>query len=221
MPRWRDNRELFTRMLNSQIEKQLALAGVCQAATLVQNLARKGELNTAAFEASLSSILVTDPKTTQQVYGALGNLKIGFQTLHTQLAHTPKQKDVELTRYILAILGLERKLAKQPRALMALSDRIAHVQRQLAYVDIENEQVQASLASIYSDVVSPLAPKIQIAGNVQILKKNLNQHRVRAILLAGVRSAVLWRQMGGKRRHLIIKRKHIVDSAKQALRLMN
>lgn len=208
-------------MLNENIENQLALAGVCQAAYLVQQLARKGSLDKAALESSLSSILVTEPKTAQQVFGAISNLKIGFQTLSLQLSYDNKCKDVELTRYIMALLGLERKLAKNANSMASLAKRISHVQRQLAYVDIENNQVLASLASIYSDVISPLAPKIQISGNAQILKTSVNQQTIRAILLAGVRAAVMWRQMGGKRRQLLFQRKHIVDSANEALRLIH
>ena len=48
-------------MLAPEIEQQLALAGVCQAATLVQRIARTGEFDAKATEASLSSILVTNP----------------------------------------------------------------------------------------------------------------------------------------------------------------
>lgn len=208
-------------MLTPAIERQLALAGVCQSAFLVKHLAKKGELDKLAFESSLSSILVTDPQTPQQVFGSLNNLKLGFQTLVSQLNNEPKNKDIEITRYVMAILTLERKLAKHKSAMSDLATRIAHVQRQLAYVEIENQQVQTSLASIYSDIVSPLAPKIQISGNAQILKTSINQHRVRSILLAGVRSAVMWRQMGGRRRQLFLQRKHIVDSAQQALRLIH
>lgn len=208
-------------MLTENIENQLALAGVCQAASLVQQLARKGALDKIALEASLSSILVTDPKTAQQVFGSLNNLKTGFKTLASQLAYDSKNKDVEMTRYIMALLSLERKLAKNPQSLATLAERISHVQRQLAYVDIENEQVHASLASIYSDVISPLAPKIQISGNAHILKTSVNQQKIRAILLAGVRAAVMWRQMGGKRRQLLFQRKHIVTSAIEALKLIN
>ena len=208
-------------MLAPHIEKQLALAGVCQAAALVQLLARRGTVEKLALESSLSSVLVIDADTPQHVLGSLQNLKLGFQTLLRQLDNSPKDKDVEITRYITSILGLERKLAKHDKAMTELGERISHVQRQLAYVEIENEQVQASLASIYSDIISPLAPKIQIAGSATYLQKTINQHRVRAILLAGVRAAVLWRQMGGKRRQLIFKRKHIVHSAKEALRLIH
>ncbi|MCU7554392.1 high frequency lysogenization protein HflD [Alteromonas sp. ASW11-19] len=208
-------------MLEPEIEQTLALAGVCQAATLVQQLARKGTVDKEACEASLSSILVTDPETPQHVYGQLSNLKVGYRTLVTQLSDKPAAKDTELTRYIASILGLERKLAKKPAALSELGERISHVQRQLAHVEFDNVQIASSLASIYSDVISPLAPRIQVAGNPDYLGQPVHQHRVRALLLAGVRSAVMWRQMGGRRRQILFKRKHILHSATQALRLIN
>ena len=208
-------------MLDTDIENNLALAGVCQAAALVQQLARRGSAENEAIEASLSSILVTDPETPQQVFGQLSNLKTGYTTLAAQLSDKQATKDTELTRYIASILGLERKLAKKPKAMQELGERISHVQRQLAHVDFQNPQIVSSLASIYSDIISPLAPRIQVAGNPDYLSQPANQHKVRALLLAGVRSAVMWRQMGGKRRNILFKRKHILNSAVKALRLIN
>jgi len=208
-------------MLDTDIENNLALAGVCQSAALVQSLARRGNADEEAIEASLSSILVTDPENPQQVFGKLSNLNVGYKTLYSQLSDKQATKDTELTRYIASILGLERKLARKPAAMKELAERISHVQRQLAHVDFQNPQIVSSLASIYSDIISPLAPRIQIAGNPDYLGQPATQHKVRAILLAGVRAAVMWRQMGGKRRNILLRRKQILNSAVKALRLIN
>lgn len=208
-------------MISKEIEQQLALAGVCQVATLVQAIARKGSCDETAFEASISSVLVTEPDNPQQVFGSLANLRIGFSTLSAQLDGNSKQKDAELTRYIASILSLERKLNRNQSSLNTLGERISHVQRQLAHIDFESDQNLASLASIYTDVVSPLAPKIQVAGNPSYLSLESNQKKVRALLLAGVRAAVLWRQMGGKRRQILFSRKAILAVSKQALRVIN
>ncbi len=207
-------------MNSRQEEQNLALAGVCQAASLVQSIARKGEADAAAIEASLSSILVTSPENTQQVFGSLQNLSVGFSTLVSQLDSDNKLKDSEVTRYIAAILSLERKLNRNNKAMNELGDRVSHVQRQLSYVDFDNIQIITNLASIYSDILSPLGPKIQVAGNPQNLSIESNQKRVRALLLAGVRAAVLWRQLGGKRRHILFNRKAILKSGRDALRAM-
>jgi high frequency lysogenization protein len=207
-------------MISPDIERHIALAGVCQAAALVQSIARKGSADAQAIEASISSILVTTPDNPQQVYGSLPNLTVGFKTLVAQLDNESRHKDAEITRYVASILSLERKLSKHPTALNNLGERISHVQRQLGHIDFEHRQIMSSLASIYTDVVSPLAPKIQIAGNQQYLSIETNQYKVRALLLAGVRSAVLWRQMGGKRRHILLNKGQILKAAKQAVRVI-
>ncbi|SUC47473.1 High frequency lysogenization protein HflD [Providencia stuartii] len=48
------------------------------------------------------------------------------------------------------------------------------------------------------DVISPLGPRIQVTGSPDILKNSLVQAKVRTLLLSGIRSAVLWQQVGGK-----------------------
>ena len=63
---------------------------------------------------------------------------------------------------------------------------------------------------------SELGPKLQISGNPDCLKQPQVQNKIRALLLAAMRSAVLWRQLGGKRRHLVFARKAIFDTAKQS-----
>ncbi|MDO6712133.1 high frequency lysogenization protein HflD [Aliiglaciecola sp. 2_MG-2023] len=213
MSRWRNYRELFALNIDNEKEKTLALAGVCQAASLVQSVARKGEADIDAFKASINSIVLTDAQSTIEVYGSIENLKLGLGTLIGQLGNTPMQKDAEITRYIASILGLERKLKKSSKKLDELSKRIEQIQRQTLHLDLFDEQMSSNLASVYSDVISPLGAKIQIAGTPNQLKKDANQHRVRALLLSGLRSAVLWRQLGGKRRQILFNRKSIVANA--------
>lgn len=201
-------------------EQCLALAGVCQSAFLVKRLAQTGFADSGATEASLSSILVTQADSSQQIFGAVQNLKIGYQCLLEQLDASDKTKDLELTRYVASMISLERKLTDNARALNELSSRIAHVQRQVAHLDFDNAQVLRNLAAIYSDVISPLASKIQIKGKPQFLQVESSQQKIRALLLAGIRAAVLWRQLGGRRRHIIFKRKSIVENCRSALRSM-
>ena len=204
-------------MYNTEQEKCLALAGVCQAAELVQQVARKGKVNEQGFLASINSIVITDPEFVEQVYGQAANLQTGLATLVDQLGNTNASKDAEITRYIASILGLERKLAKNQKRMSELAERISHIQRQQTHLSLDDTQMMNNLASVYSDVVSPMGPKIQVAGNPTLLKQALNQHKVRALLLAGVRSAVLWRQLGGSRRQILFKRRKILAHAEQIL----
>lgn len=208
-------------MENNELEKNIALAGVCQAAVLVQKIARQGDYDESAFNASINSIVITDPEKTADVFGDIQQLKTGYTTLVAQLGNQPVEKDAEVTRYIAAILGLERKLRSKSGSLNELGERITQIQRQQSHLDLLDSQMMSNLASVYSEVVSPLGPKIQVAGNPAQLKQPTTQHKVRALLLAGVRAAVLWRQLGGKRRQILFSRRKILSSAEQTLRTIN
>ncbi len=200
-------------------EQTVTLAAICQVAVLVQKLARQGQTSEAEFTTLLNSIIVTSPDNTLQVYGGeLAPLKLGLTSLVSQLGDQSKQKDPEITRYVVSLLSLERKLSKKSKALAQLAERIDQCKRQLAHFDINSDTLVASLAGIYSDIISPLGTPIQVAGNPEILKQPSNQHKIRALLLAGMRSAVLWRQVGGKRRTILFSRSKIVECAEQLLK---
>jgi high frequency lysogenization protein len=68
---------------------------------------------------------------------------------------------------------------------------------------------------LYQDTLSTLSFRVQVTGNVQHLKTPANADKIRALLLAGVRSAMLWKQLGGKRWQLILQRRQIVNSCRQ------
>jgi len=200
------------------INRTMAFAGILQAIGQVQYLARHGESDNTELAASLHTILVTNPDNATDVYPDKTMLNKGYQLILNQLADS-SQKDVEVTRYLVGILALERKLARSHSGLGMLAERINQVHRQLHHFAITDEQVIANLASIYSDIISNLGPKIQISGNPVCLQRPIVQQKIRALLLAAMRSAVLWRQLGGKRRHLVFARKAIVDTAKKSLTL--
>lgn len=196
----------------------MAFAGILQALGQVQHIARHGESDKTLLSASLHAIMVTDPKITEEVYPDKFSLRNGYQLIQSQFGDKNK-KDIEITRYLIGILTLERKLMKQPSSLGMLSERINQIHRQLNHFDITDEQVIANFASIYSDIISDLGPKIQITGNPSCLQRPLVQQKIRALLLSAMRSAVLWRQLGGKRRQLLFARKVIVDTAKKCITL--
>lgn len=200
-------------------DQTLTLAAICQVASGVQKISRQGIVNEDEFTTLLNSIINTSPNNTLDVYdNDVSNLKTGLQTLVAHLGNNSKHKDPEITRYVVSLLSLERRLTKKSEQLNELGNRIEQCQRQLAHYDINSETLIASLASIYSDIISPLGTPIQVAGNPEILKQSTNQHKIRALLLAGIRSAVLWRQVGGKRRTILFSRAKIVACAEQLIK---
>jgi high frequency lysogenization protein len=70
-----------------------------------------------------------------------------------------------------------------------------------------------SVAAIYQDTLSTLSFRIKINGSAQHLQNSKNADVIRALVLAGVRSAHLWRQLGGRRWKLALQRGQIRDTA--------
>ncbi|UTV26833.1 high frequency lysogenization protein HflD [Photobacterium atrarenae] len=199
-------------MAQSVYDRTIAFAGICQAVKLVQNVARDGQCDRDALETCLNSIVVTDPSNTIEIYGNEANLRLGLETLASEIDSTPSGN--ELTRYLVSVMALERKLSGRRDSLAQLGDRIETAKRQLDHFELMEEQMISNLASIYLDTISPLGPRIQVTGTPAHLQQPSVQHKVRALLLAAVRGAVLWRQVGGKRRHLIFGRKQMMEQAK-------
>lgn len=205
-------------MANALYDRTIAFAGICQAVALVQQVAKNGHCDNDAFETSLKSIMNTTPTNTVSVYGRESDLKLGLECLVKGIDSTPTGS--EITRYIISLMALERKLGSRNDAMSQLGDRIQMLERQLDHFELLSEQMISNLASVYLDVVSPIGPRIQVTGTPSVLQQTSNQHKVRALLLSGIRSAVLWRQVGGKRRHLIFGRNKMVEQAKILLARM-
>ena len=198
-------------------ESNIAFAGVCQAAALVHQLATTGSCDETLLKNTLRCVVVTDPERTIDVYGGYENLQLGYKTLVNQLNNAASGPESTLTRYMIGLVALERKLAKRKDILGMLGERISQVKRQTHHYDLTDTQILSNMASIYVDLISPLGTKIQIAGTASFLQQTLVRDKIRALLLAGIRSAVLWRQMGGKRRQVIFNRKQMVEQATQQL----
>lgn len=206
-------------MAKNYYDITLALAGICQSARLVQQLAHQGHCDSDAMHVSLNSVLDLNPDSTLGVFGGSeANLKLGLETLLGVLnANNRQGLNAELTRYTLSLMVLERKLNSAKGALQTLGDRIDGLQRQLEHFDLESETLLSAMAGIYVDVVSPLGPRIQVTGSPAVLQSPQVQAKVRAALLAGIRAAVLWHQVGGGRLQLMFSRNRLTNQAKQIL----
>lgn len=195
----------------------VALAGICQSARLVQQFAHEGRADNGLFKASLESLLNIQPHSTLDVYGNdPDNLRLGLETSLSQLSSRQGRMDAEVGRYWIGILALGYKLKKNPQAKAELARRLQQLERQLPLYenDILHEQMIANIASIYSDIISPLGSRIQVFGLQDLLSRTDIQNRVRASLLAGVRAAILWQQVGGSRWQFLFSRQKLLNATK-------
>ncbi|KEY58398.1 high frequency lysogenization protein HflD [Serratia sp. DD3] len=205
-------------MAKNYYDITLAMAGVSQSARLVQQLAHDGQMDNEAFHTSLNSLLQMDPPSTLAVFGGEErNLKMGLETLIAVLNANNKGLGAELTRYTLSLMVLERKLNANKEAMNTLGERLSQLERQLAHFELGSDTIVSSLAGIYVDVIAPLGPRIQVAGSPAILQNTQVQAKVRAILLAGIRAAVLWQQVGGSRLQLMFSRSRLLKQAQDIL----
>ena len=112
-----------------------------------------------------------------------------------------------MLRYVISLLHLERKLSRQHQMLDKIATGIEKAQAQSVHFSTTHSNVIANLAGLYQETVSTLTPRIIVSGAQGHLTVTENAEQVRALLLAGIRAAILWRQCGGKRRKLLFSRK--------------
>ncbi|NIP74388.1 MAG: high frequency lysogenization protein HflD [Gammaproteobacteria bacterium] len=204
-------------MSRSLQDRALALAGVFQAACLVRDTAHRGKEITPAVRASIHSIFKIDADDVANVFGGVPGLRTGLQSLAAQLGDGIR-RDAELTRYAVALLYLERKLARRAALLERVRDGICAARDQADYFSETHGNVIARLADIYQQTVSTLTPRIMVSGESSVLSNPDNAAMIRTLLLAGIRSAVLWRQCGGSRLQLLLQRGRLVREAAELLR---
>lgn len=195
----------------------IPLAGMFQCGYLVYDIARNGRYDNTAFETSLKSILITDPHSVEEVYGNdIRNLELGFSLLVNMFSKENKPRDMEIARYILGIIHLEKKLKKNKELFNKLDSGVSRAKGQVeVFGSVTHENVIASLAEVYSESISKLQPQIMVSGESQYLTDSNYANKIRACLLALMRSTVLWLQKGGNRWHLILQRGKLIQMANQ------
>ncbi len=201
-------------MLQSTRNQVIALAGLSQAIHLVQQVAKTGRPDESAMRTSIASVLKIDADSVEDVYGGLRGLRLGLEKLRRQLG-AGGQIDPEHARYSAQLMLLQDRLSRSGEArkmVRAGVERAAAIAREGEVLD---ETVLEILADTYHQNISPLGPRIIVTGERTHLSERLNAHRIRSLLLAGVRSALLWRQCGGARWKFLFNRgrlQHEVDS---------
>lgn len=195
----------------------LALAGIFQAAVIVRDLAKTGVTDENAFTASINSIYKIDANSASEIYDNAQNLRVGLEALIKLLGENKATNDVYITRYVVSLLHLERKLIRNKTLLSTLARRVKHAVSQANYFSNTHPTVITGLADIYINTLGKLPFRLQVIGQAKFLNQPDVISKVRAALLAGVRSAVLWRQVGGNRLQLFFWRNKLVGMAKQIL----
>lgn len=188
----------------------IALAGIAQASYLVDQLATTGSADNTAMESSIGSLLKIDADSVSDVYGGLAGIELGLRQFEKQItgrdiAH-PQQ-----ARYSASLVFLERQLANRPEMLQSIHSGIEKAQNQAQHFGPMHENVMASLGDLYHNTISTITPRIMVNGEPEYLSNPNIVNKIRTLLLAGIRSALLWRQCGGARWKFLLFRKKLQD----------
>ena len=212
--------------VNSRLrDRTLALAGVFQATRLVQQLAREGHADTGAIAVSINSVLEINSATTDDIYGGPRGVALGLQLVRDKLRGHTDQRDMEMAGYVVNILQLERRLSSNDAMLSAIRDGIESAISQMRFFDTDDTDADkqihpnltAKLAELYALTLSTVTPRIIVNGEQEHLQNPNIVDKVRSLLLAATRSAFLWRQLGGRRWQLLLRRNAIMSIATHIL----
>ncbi|SHM45154.1 high frequency lysogenization protein HflD [Phytopseudomonas punonensis] len=205
--------------MNPIQEQLIALGAVFQAAVMVDKIAKTGQAAESEVTCLIGSLLVRDANGTLDVYGGDDlNLREGYRALVSALERDPTSLQREPLRYALALLGLERQLDKRGDLLQLMGNRLDQIQSQADHFGIGHENVISSCGALYQDTISTFKQRIQVQGDSRFLQQPANASKIRALLLAGIRSARLWRQLGGHRWQLVFSRRKLLRELYPMLR---
>ena len=196
-------------------EQTIALAAIAQSAMLVHNIATKGVANKDDSDTLINSLFSFDADNTESIYGSAAELETGLAVLTDVFSSSPDKRTQTVLRYMMNMLNLQARLAKHPGILDVLANRLKHAQRGNELMPDSNHRLNANLASIYQDTIGTLGFRINVVGNPEMLQRTENAEQIRALLLAGIRAATLWNQVGGKRWRLLFQRTKIKQVIEQ------
>jgi high frequency lysogenization protein len=195
----------------------LALAGLYQACYQVKSLAWKGQCESDALDTAIGSVFKIDANNIQEIYGGGNKLNDGLRIVAAQFDPNAIDTDIELTRYAFNLFAIEKKLRKRSGLLPQLGHAIDQANTQLSHYGTNHPNTWSALAEIYQNTISTLTPRIMISGERLHLNNNTNVAKIRSLLLAAVRSAVLWRQCGGSRFNFLFNRRNYFHEANNLL----
>ena len=196
-------------------DRVLALAGLVQALAQVRRIAEHGHSDHAATRTVLDSVFRLDAPSAEAVYGRTGELAPGLRLLRDYF--DKQQRDEALLRLALSVMQLERRFAAEHGMARAVGAGIAGIAPRAA-ADSTHPDVLNALGGLYAETLSQLRPKVMVQGNPHYLAQPAVVAEIRALLLSAVRSAVLWRQMGGSNWDLLFSRKAMREAAEGWLR---
>ena len=196
-------------------DQAIALAGVFQACQLVDNLARTGTIPLEQLSIEVNSLLEQNPASTEAIFSygkhnAASNLTIGIETIQQLFRDKTKNRRPDTLRYVIGVMHLQRKVGKDTAMLEQVGKGIERAKAQAEHFTLSHDNVIANIADVYQNTISTQRYRIQVSGQAGHLQQTSVANRVRCLLFAAIRAAILWQQLGGRRWHFLVFRGHLL-----------
>jgi len=203
-------------------DRTMALAGIFQATELVRQAANHGTWSGYAADTCMHSLLAIEADSVQDIYGGPEHLRLGVETLVSVLQGD--RRYMESLGYAVSVMQLETHFRKNTKMQSKVGTEllniagIGHEQDGFELEEHEHLDLQAEkIAELYASTISTISPRIVVNGRPQHLQVERTVNWIRTLLFSGLRSAVLWRQLGGGRFSLMFGRKKMLEQAQQLL----
>ncbi len=198
-------------------DRVLALAGIAQALQQVRRIAETGHSEASVVRTAMDSVFRIDAESPAAVYGGKASQAPGLKVLQGYFNN--QNRDDALPRLALAVLQLERRFVKEGATVDKVHAGILRAASQAAELgDSAHPDVLTALGGLYADTISQLRPRVMVQGNPHYLGQAGVVAEIRALLLAAVRSAVLWRQLGGNYWDFLFSKRGMVEAIERNLR---
>ena len=197
-------------------DRVLALGALLVALSQVRRIAETGQSDTATLQLALDSVFRLDAADTAAAVGGVDAVRPGLRLLRDYLAGT--NKDEALGKLAMAVMQLERRFVADGAMTERVRTGLRALQGPVERLGSPHYGVVAGLASLYADTISHLRPRVMVQGNPHYLGQAGVVAEIRALLLAALRAAVLWRQMGGSLWDFLFRRRDMAAAIDQLMR---
>ena len=192
------------------------LSALLVALSQVRRIAETGQSDTATLQLALDSVFRLDAADTAAAVGGVDAVRPGLRLLRDYLAGT--NKDEALGKLAMAEMQLERRFVADAAMTERVRTGLRALQGAVERLGSPHHDVVAGLASLYADTISHLRPRVMVQGNPHYLGQAGVVAEIRALLLAALRAAVLWRQMGGSLWDFLFRRRDMAAAIDQLMR---
>ena len=159
----------------------------------------------------LAPLFAIDADSVAAVFATPARYARGVKTAASAIAG--ERKALRLLNTAFAVLELATLLQREDRIAWQLSQRLS------ALADAPRDAaLLLALDEVYQESIGRLGKRIQVSGDPAALRQPQVAARIRALLLAAVRFAWLWRQLGGRRWQLIVGRRKALAAMDQLKR---